>query len=761
MFLATSALSQGTTFICDEFGNLYKVNPSFGCSSQLVGNMNLIMADIAYNPTNSKLYGVTLNRTVVEINTNTGESTFIFQYATSFPTVLLNALVCDNQGRIYAASGYDDSLYEIDIVNMRLINLGSMGTSLVSAGDLTFFSGEMYLAAFPNELVKVNIETPNKSEYLGSFLNIPNELAYGITTVYENCEEFFYAFSSNNVFLLKKDNLLDANPLCNNIISGEVYGATSSSEFTPDFDVEIIALDIPCDVTSIELEAHVTDPSTSISYLWNTGETSQNITASSDKSYWVEVKDGLCESKDTLEVVFFKRPNIDLGIDFSACVGDFIELDAQNLGSEYLWSDNSILQKFNFKAQNLGVNTIWVKAGNAICSDADTISININPLPSIDFGADQSTCIGDTILLDAGNMGASFLWSDNSNNQILEVTESGIYTVTVDDGCLNSDTILITYVNSPSVDLGEDVEICLGDTVKFNAGSGFASYLWSAGQTTPSVSLLPTISTKYSVVVVNNIGCAGFDTVEVKINTLPKPDLGSDLNICEGTNEIILAPSGFVNYIWTSDGDTILATSNPQEITLSEKKEYSLIVTDSEGCVSADTIEVLEINSRPTLNLPDSIIINCLEDFIELDAGVFDSYIWNTGNNSQTIRASNPGLYSVFVQDFNGCSNSDSVLVIITCGIEIIFPDAFSPNGDNKNDLFLPKALNLDSYEMTILDRWGNIVFRTSNLDIGWDGYFNGKPMPSGVYPFKSVYTGRRNGQIVTETKAGSLLLLR
>jgi gliding motility-associated-like protein len=62
---------------------------------------------------------------------------------------------------------------------------------------------------------------------------------------------------------------------------------------------------------------------------------------------------------------------------------------------------------------------------------------------------------------------------------------------------------------------------------------------------------------------------------------------------------------------------------------------------------------------------------------------------------------------------------------------------------------------------MTILDRWGNIVFRTSNLDIGWDGYFNGKPMPSGVYPFKSVYTGRRNGQIVTETKAGSLLLLR
>ncbi len=93
--------------------------------------------------------------------------------------------------------------------------------------------------------------------------------------------------------------------------------------------------------------------------------------------------------------------------------------------------------------------------------------------------------------------------------------------------------------------------------------------------------------------------------------------------------------------------------------------------------------------------------------------------------------------------------------------MEIVFPDAFTPNRDGKNELFLPKGLRIESYELTILDRWGNIVFQTNDLKEGWDGTLNGKKLPSGVYTFKAVYTGQRNRQQTTESQMGSLLLMK
>jgi gliding motility-associated-like protein len=236
--------------------------------------------------------------------------------------------------------------------------------------------------------------------------------------------------------------------------------------------------------------------------------------------------------------------------------------------------------------------------------------------------------------------------------------------------------------------------------------------------------------------------------------------LESQVEACQG-DDIEISPmlwssNGEVSYIWTDpSGSTstseILSISNAQP---SHSGIWSLRITDTLDCYSEDSVEItIHPTPVPAFAGQDTITT---EEPVEIDAGDgFTSYLWNTGETSQLITAEVEDWYSVMIESLYGCAGEDSVYVqFVTApppppppeeppGELILLPNAFTPDGDGLNDEF--KAIgqpdNLSSFSMTIFNRWGQMVFETKDISLGWDGTYQGKPSPAGTYVFRVEYS--------------------
>ena len=109
------------------------------------------------------------------------------------------------------------------------------------------------------------------------------------------------------------------------------------------------------------------------------------------------------------------------------------------------------------------------------------------------------------------------------------------------------------------------------------------------------------------------------------------------------------------------------------------------------------------------------------------------------------------GTYTGHIQDINGVEE--------ICRGELYIPNAFTPNKDGLNDIFLPKCDNLDTYSLEIYNRWGELVFSTTNSTIGWDGTFKGSPCNADTYIYIIKYM--QSGQSMDNLINGNLTLLR
>jgi gliding motility-associated-like protein len=134
--------------------------------------------------------------------------------------------------------------------------------------------------------------------------------------------------------------------------------------------------------------------------------------------------------------------------------------------------------------------------------------------------------------------------------------------------------------------------------------------------------------------------------------------------------------------------------------------------------------------------------------------------LWSTGATTQNVDPLGGGYYSVRVTDGNGCQNIDSIFVEVR--FRILAPTAFSPNGDNLNDVFFLKGLGTDlvSFELNIYDRWGEIVFKTNDILEAWNGnlYNNGEPQPKEVYTWTASLEYSSGEKIADK---GNVTLLR
>jgi Secretion system C-terminal sorting domain/Lamin Tail Domain/PKD domain len=359
----------------------------------------------------------------------------------------------------------------------------------------------------------------------------------------------------------------------------------------------------------------------------------------------------------------------------SICPGDSVILTVSG-GAEYQWYFNGTpiagAKGSSIYAKQPG----WynVMASNGECRDsAETgVKVNLKQSPVVDLGPDTIAC--DFYILNAGNPGATYLWSNGSTSPFLTVFSSGVFAVMVTlNDCSSFDTVSVTIMQTPIVNLGADISSC--DPVILNAGNPGASYLWSTYDTTQTIKA--DTSGTYWVVADNN-GCRNSDTVQVEILPSPIVNLGNDTTVC---GQIILnAGNPGATYAWNTG-------SMQQSITVSNSGTYSVTVTQNR-CTASDTIQVT-VNPLPTVDLgPDFQACN----FAILNAGnPGAAYQWSTGEATQTIQVNQSGAYYVTVT-VNGCSQSDSIQVIINPTLNVQLGPDFTACDDSILNAGIPNA---------------------------------------------------------------------
>ena len=171
--------------------------------------------------------------------------------------------------------------------------------------------------------------------------------------------------------------------------------------------------------------------------------------------------------------------------------------------------------------------------------------------------------------------------------------------------------------------------------------------------------------------------------------------------------------------------------------------QYQVTIIDSNGCSVSDTFTIGGKNTvvtRPYLGKDTTICPGT--DKLVLNAGSFLNYFWQDSSTQQHFMVVDTGKFWVLVTDSNGCQASDSILIGDYCSTKFVVPSAFTPNGDGKNDFFIPLYIDPPaSFTMHIYDRWGDLVFQTNNVTVGWDGKFKGKEQPVGTYIYYIQYT--------------------
>lgn len=367
------------------------------------------------------------------------------------------------------------------------------------------------------------------------------------------------------------------------------------------------------------------------------------------------------------------------------------------------------------------------------------------------------------------------VWSNGETTKSITVTETGLYWASAIDpfGCksANSDTVDVYIFRTsvkPIIEASGPAILCEGEELTLTTDLD-RNIVWSTGETTQSITV--TTSGTYSVYQ-SSVRCGDgvpADPVQVVFHSLPeKPEIiiedtnlaavGADsIAICEGASISLTGPLG-QNMIWSNG-----STSRSIEITTSGK--YWLHV-ERNGCLSAasDTLEIV-IDADFDMQVATETTICTGTETIELSPSLSEPDVnltWSDGSNTETLLVTEKGNY--WLEASRGACRKERVFIRVDhlCVPRLYIPNIFSPNGDGFHDTFEIKALHTTSFEMSIFNQWGGIVFNSKAPDEQWNGLYQNQQAPTGKYAYHITYGGEDvNGKTQLFKRKGTLTLVR
>jgi hypothetical protein len=314
--------------------------------------------------------------------------------------------------------------------------------------------------------------------------------------------------------------------------------------------------------------------------------------------------------------------------------------------------------------------TYTVTATNPLTTCFSTATTNVttvNILPTVSAGQDVLICSNNaTEQLTLNGSGAdTYVWDNGVVDGVaFAIGANGTYIVAGTDvnGCVNVDTMAVIYSTIPAVNAGVDQAICIGDTTAL-AATGLAPFTWNNG-VVDGIDFAPGATANYVVSVVNGVGCANSDTVEVVVNPLPPVNAGVDQTICNAS-PVTLAGSGALSFAWDN------GVTNATPFFPSATATYTVIGTDANGCQNQDQVMVYVL-PQPIVNagLDQSV---CDGTPVILNASTTSAtptpvtaFQWsnNVPNNTQFV-PTNSAVLTVTATGANGCTNQDQMTLTV------------------------------------------------------------------------------------------------
>jgi gliding motility-associated-like protein len=469
-------------------------------------------------------------------------------------------------------------------------------------------------------------------------------------------------------------------------------------------------------------------------YTWNNGSSNSSITVTDDGTYSLTISNACGMATDSVIILLSPAiPDLEFGPDISICTGDTTVLSPGISNVNYLWQNGMTTDSFIITGSGL----IELTISNFCGSNTDSLMVNEISNPILELGNDTVACEGETILLSPGIADVNYLWSDGSSNSSLLLTSSDTIQLEIENECgVAKDSIVVTIEGIvPVADLGQDTLICDGQIITLSIDDPGSTIVWQDGSTVPTQVI--STSGQYAVSVSNSCGEA-HDTINVTSLFSPAPfDLGPDQVICEGQSVTLNAPD-----TGTSDLLNWNTGSSASSIDILEEGQYSLTVSNECGMIS-DEIE-FELDTQEIQLAIDHQFLICDGEQVTLDVGQSfpTQYLWSTGSGESSISAHDVGHYQVTITSQCDQAQDEFIVVKDDCGDDIYIPNLYSPNGDQVNDEFKIGWGNIEvsSFEISIYDRWGEIVFNSKDPNFKWDGRLNGKALNPGVFVYKIMY---------------------
>ncbi|MGF2411853.1 MAG: PKD domain-containing protein, partial [Ferruginibacter sp.] len=430
-------------------------------------------------------------------------------------------------------------------------------------------------------------------------------------------------------------------------------------------------------------------------------------------------------------------------------------------GNTYTWTPATGLSNPNIAnpVASPTTTTIYtVAVGVTGCPKTrdDSLIVNVRPLPALTLINDTLICNIDTLQLTTTGTG-NYNWSPNYMISSTTVSSPMVspdvptkYFVSLTDafGCRSNDTVFVDVKDHVTLFAGNDTTICRTDGFFLNTLSDALHYKWTPAtyldnDTVKRPFAIPLATTTYRVTA--NIGkCQSQDDITIKVVPYPIANAGLDTAICPGFSVQIHA-SGGSSYLWTPA--TFLNNRNiqdPVSIKPTANIRYIVAVIDTLGC-SKPVRDTVWVNVYPKVianaGPRDTSVVISEPLLLRATGGV--SYLWTPATWLNNPLISNPVAlpqtnieYVVTATSAGGCIGTDTIMVhLFKVDPDMYVPTAFTPNGDGNNDVLRPILLGMKELRyFRVYNRFGNLVFSTTDIGKGWNGIYGGKGQDTATF---------------------------
>ena len=533
----------------------------------------------------------------------------------------------------------------------------------------------------------------------------------------------------------------------------------------PNPTVSAVGVDPNCGDANGSATASASGGMAPYSFEWSTGATTATITDLAPGTYDVTATDAK-GCMGTASVTINEGddgPIVNAGEDQEICVGESLTLTATTSGGTapiaIVWMPGNI-SGASITVSPGSTTTYTATATDANgCDSSDEVVVTVNPNPVVAVNGIDATC-GDangsaTASASGGMAPYSYAWSTGDAGATITGLAPGTYTVTATDakGCMGVGNVTINNIDGPTVDAGDDDEICAGESVTLTAtssgGTAPVNITWMPGNLSgASITVSPGSTTTYTATATDANGCVDTDEVVVTVNPNPTVSV-EDIEICAGFDGTLTAVAaggtpGYT-YEWSTGATTASITVSPGSTT-----SYGVTVTDAKGCTDSATGTVT-VNPNPTITSIDSVDPDCDESNGSATANVSGgtppyTFSWSNGASGATVNNLGAGTYMVTVMDAKGCMDTGSVTIN---GVECASLGDYVWEDLDSDGIQDPNEPGVENVTVNLKDVNGVVIGTTTTNGVG---FYNFTDLEPGTY---SVQFELPTGFVYTTLNAG------